>query len=364
MNSNFVDYFKILQVHFTASDEVIKAAYRALSKKYHPDNEADNTQFLLLKEAYETLINQESKEAYLKVFAETNGPRNILKGNQLPVNDTYVISIAPLRQLIVEYLYFIKNKQFEDAFNMLAQHNKDKIFKKDFVMWQSLVSEIHQLIEFDCAFVGVEEVELDQGETASAVCFKVKIVEDNKLLDHKEEDFFIRRVICEDGNWRLLLGPINIKDIIKKYRKIVSVHKNNEKIIEKYYKKYEHDYRSGFVNKTTFLNNSEYELVRYSRYGHPYSLAKITFNGLDEDGFNMYKEYFINHFRELDSICALNENSFLVLLPETDEIGAALVKGKFKKYLLEKTSDFEIHTKTVDEYVTSTKELIKELGQD
>ena len=31
------NYYKILEVHKNASDEIIKVAYKALVKKYHPD---------------------------------------------------------------------------------------------------------------------------------------------------------------------------------------------------------------------------------------------------------------------------------------------------------------------------------------
>lgn len=33
-----MDYYAILEVNNTASEEVIRAAYKALVKKYHPDN--------------------------------------------------------------------------------------------------------------------------------------------------------------------------------------------------------------------------------------------------------------------------------------------------------------------------------------
>ena len=35
---NMENYYEILEVKNDASDEVIKAAYKALIKKYHPDN--------------------------------------------------------------------------------------------------------------------------------------------------------------------------------------------------------------------------------------------------------------------------------------------------------------------------------------
>ena len=36
------DPYKILNIPSTASDEEVKKAYRALARKYHPDNYHDN----------------------------------------------------------------------------------------------------------------------------------------------------------------------------------------------------------------------------------------------------------------------------------------------------------------------------------
>lgn len=63
------NYYKILEVGESASDEVIKAAYRALVKKYHPDNyigdvrERDKS-LSVINEAYEVLSNTEKRKIY------------------------------------------------------------------------------------------------------------------------------------------------------------------------------------------------------------------------------------------------------------------------------------------------------------
>lgn len=61
-----MNYYEILQISQNASDEVIKAAYRSLVKKYHPDAgiEKDSESFKLVEQAFNILSDQEKRKAY------------------------------------------------------------------------------------------------------------------------------------------------------------------------------------------------------------------------------------------------------------------------------------------------------------
>lgn len=66
-----LDYYKILDVTKTVSQEEIKHAFRIQAKKYHPDTTTDEKekqnleeQFKLVNEAYEVLGDVDKRQTY------------------------------------------------------------------------------------------------------------------------------------------------------------------------------------------------------------------------------------------------------------------------------------------------------------
>ena len=68
MAENKRDYYEVLGVSKTASEDEIKKAYRKLAKKYHPDlNPGDKeaeAKFKEANEAYEVLSDSQKKARY------------------------------------------------------------------------------------------------------------------------------------------------------------------------------------------------------------------------------------------------------------------------------------------------------------
>ena len=59
------DYYQILGINKSASDDEIKKAYRKLAHQYHPDKASGNaTQFKEISEAYQVLSDKTKREQY------------------------------------------------------------------------------------------------------------------------------------------------------------------------------------------------------------------------------------------------------------------------------------------------------------
>lgn len=81
-------YYEILGVAKNADEVVIRAAYKALAQKYHPDKSMGNIRDaeLMMAEfnkAYETLSNPLKRAAYDKSFNDPNfHPHDIYRNNE------------------------------------------------------------------------------------------------------------------------------------------------------------------------------------------------------------------------------------------------------------------------------------------
>jgi curved DNA-binding protein CbpA len=67
------DFYEVLQVHPSAEPEVIRAAYRILARKYHPDHGGDARRMIELNDAWDVLGDPARRSAYDASRAGTPG---------------------------------------------------------------------------------------------------------------------------------------------------------------------------------------------------------------------------------------------------------------------------------------------------
>ena len=73
-----MDYYEVLGVQKTASQDEIKKAFHKLAHKYHPDKGGDEKKFKEINEANEVLSDKEKRKKY-KDFLEIDRKPTIEK---------------------------------------------------------------------------------------------------------------------------------------------------------------------------------------------------------------------------------------------------------------------------------------------
>jgi len=69
--TSFVDYYELLQISPNAEIETISRVYKMLATRYHPDHPGtgDVDRFVLLNQAYETLVEPDKRRDYDEAYA-------------------------------------------------------------------------------------------------------------------------------------------------------------------------------------------------------------------------------------------------------------------------------------------------------
>ena len=80
---SFKNYYHVLRVASTSDDAAIKAAFRRLARRHHPDVAKDKRagrRFLEIREAYEVLSDPEKRRQYDRVYRAQTALRPIEAG--------------------------------------------------------------------------------------------------------------------------------------------------------------------------------------------------------------------------------------------------------------------------------------------
>lgn len=358
------DYFLDLEVHILASDDMIKNAYRKLCQKHHPDNGGNHETLLRIKEAYEVLSDPARREHYIRYWMSQ---QTALIGTVAASGYTFEeLLLIPLKNLVDEYMFYIMSKEYESAYELLSMQNKRRVFKKDFILWQRLISEVHELVEYTTSYLELTTFEDPKGNEVDdhkTVVFKVDVKEYNHLLERIEEDSFLRFVKFEQGQWKIRLNDRNIDSTIKKYKHLLVVHKRRSKHTKKLLASSENPFPTKDVSFDTLLKSCEYEYRRFLRYQRKFCLVLLDVSQvLSENDKTLFLKQVVQHIRTTDSMCEFGKHCFLILLTETKKNDAITFCRKINS-LIQKESDppgLKIRFKLLEvkEYTYGIKEMI------
>jgi GGDEF domain-containing protein len=340
MNGNN-DFYKILQVHPEAAQEVIDAAYRCLSKKYHPDlnnNHHKATEHMKeINVAYSVVGNPRGRRLYhfdwikqnagdkSKNAFTSNFNKNEKKENESDLQNEESEAYEVLDDFFAETI----NENWEKAYEKLTQKDRENVPGFDFIEWKEVVTQIYKLggykISFfkrylNCEYAGIIYPTILQ----FSVALKEMTVSNSQMCEEHTQKY----VAFDGHDWRVCLGFKDLKSNILKFKHLAQAMPKIDRddvflrAIEKI------DLLTGLYSLNGFIEQAEREIARSKRYGNPLSLAILKIEEPVEASFqetsasleasiSSFAEAICEKMRRTDIIGRCGDRFFAIAFTET-----------------------------------------------
>lgn len=346
--SKHVDFYKILQVHHDAGQDIIDAAYRCLSKIYHPDINKSPLAAERMKEiniAYGVVGDIRKRREYhmewLKMHAaKPAAAPNIRDGKDLtpdPAKAAKREEEAAAR-VLDEFFCETVNERWENAYQKLTQADMDNIPIDDFLEWKKAVSQVYKLGNYKITYFR-RYTNCDYAGIVYPVVFQFSVaLTEMQISTGQICEENTQKYMAYDGKfWRVCLGYTDLKPTIMKFKYLAQALPKLDKdtVFMKAITKI--DLLTGLYSLSGFVEQAEREMLRSQRYGNPLSLAVITVKPIPADIENPDEnqldacisyvgEILCTNIRKTDIIGRCSESSFCILFTETktDDASGAL----------------------------------------
>lgn len=351
--SNTIDFYKTLQVHPEAGQEIIDAAYRCLSKKYHPDINRSPMATEHMKEiniAYSVVGDSRKRKQYhfersrqnsvgkptASPFSSAPTPKPEKKEEKPPHKKEETLAEKVLDA-------FFKNtvhENWNEAYAELTKLDAQNIPLEDFVEWKNAVTRIYKLGDYKISYFRRYENCEYAGKIYPVILqFAVSIKEMHVVTSQVSEETTQKYVAFDGQEWRVCLGYKDLKPNILKFKYLAqSLPKlDKEEVFLKAIDKI--DLLTGTYSLNGFVEQAEREILRSKRYGNPLSMAVIGIEPsqneeMENEASNLtacisyFTETLCNNMRRTDVIGRCGENAIALLFTETklSEAKKALAK--------------------------------------
>ena len=360
--STQTDFYKTLQVHHDAGQDIIDAAYRCLSKMYHPDINKNpmsvermkdiNVAYSVIGDARkrreyhaEWLRNYGKTSAQTSPFSRTRGAssdfsRSSEKNQEKTRENALNLDIEAARKTLDEFFHETLNEQWEKAYEKLTLADTSHIPFDDFLEWKKAVSQVYKLGNYkityfrkytNCDYAGVIYPAVFQ--------FSVGLTEMQIVTGQITEEYAQKYVAYDAEGWRVCLGYTDLKPSISKFKYLAQAlpKLDKEEIFIKAVSKI--DPLTGIFSREGFLDQVEREMLRSRRYGNPLSMAVIEIKPLQgqEEAFSesllnacisYVSEVICRSIRKTDIPGRCTASSFAVLFTETKREDAEYALNK------------------------------------
>lgn len=350
------DYYKTLQVHPDAAQEIIDAAYRALSKKYHPDiskHPRANEHMMEINLAYGVLSEPLKRKQYnleLIRAARGNGGFPAKAASAAPPATTTAPAPAPpapkpapppvdrkireqeeANRVLENFFRLTAEEAWEQAYLLLTEMDRNNVPLTDFAEWKEAVNKIYRLGSYHITFFKrFEHCEYGGKVYPLILQFSVVVREMNQITSQVSEETTQKYMAYDGTGWKVCLGYRDLKPNILKFRYMAQSlpRLNREELMMKAIDKI--DLLTGLFNDRGFREQAEREILRSQRYGNPLSLGLIRVEGAGleceegipqetrRDGALSYVADVLNkNIRRTDLLARWSEDTLVLLFTET-----------------------------------------------
>ncbi len=347
-----IDYYKALQVHHDAGQDIIDAAYRCLSKMYHPDINKNPFAVERMKEiniAYGVIGDGRKRKEYHLEWMRYHSVKPLTSTvlNQKktqpekpdPVKEAKKQEEAATR-VLDEFFCEMVNERWENAYHKLTKIDMDNVPQDDFLEWKCAVAQTYKLGNYKITYFR-KYTNCDYGGVVYPTIFQFSVgLTEMQIVSGEICEENTQKYVAFDGtNWRVCLGYTDLKPTIMKFKYLAQAMPKvgKEEVFLKAITKI--DLLTGVYSLNGFVEHAEREMLRSQRYGNPLSLAVITIKPIpdyeenpDENQLDAcisyVSEILCGNIRKTDLIGRCNPSSFTILFTETklEEAEGALDK--------------------------------------
>lgn len=344
--STFIDYYKLLQVHYDASPEVIHAAYLKLSKSFHPDSSpAETAHMALLNEAFTTLGDSRKRAEYHKKWLEyaigNDSEGAVLNEKGILPNDATIIAAQEALNL---FFRFLSVREWNSAYDLLTADDKRKTRPEDFIAWREAVVLCSEITNYEITYMrSFHDCRLEGVLYRHVVEFTVAVTEvDTLTLEPRTEK--IRKCCAYDGaSWRIWLGISNVKSSALRYRMQAERNQSIDPMALYHSAVNKIDPLTGLYSELGFYAECEKEVARTRRYNNPITIIAFQLRCPEkerETACLCQLASIIHDGKRLTDIATRLDNDQIVcLLTETRKYSGDLAARKFLKLISEKRSE-------------------------
>lgn len=290
----FFDHYRTLQVHHEASQEVIEAAWKRLSRIYHPDvNPRTGEKMKEINRAYDVLRESASRAAYHREWLRCTSGFSARVGQQrqqpaAPAREAQ----EQAQQALDGYFRCLMDCRWESAYLMLTAADRKNVPQCDFADWKNAVAQCWRVGSYaikpfrkhlNCTVSGAFYREVYE--------FSVFICDMDARTGRVSEENYLKYVARDAGVWRVCLGYSDVKPLTLRFRYMA----DNADLLDPAQVWAEavmsRDRQTGLLSRSGFTEKAEAEAVRSRRYGNPFTVALLSVRPAEAPGAFSAGEY-------------------------------------------------------------------------